>query len=62
MARKPRIHLPGGLYHVILRGNGGLALQAEDIPLSNGMQSLALRFTRWINWREKRTGLSFPAN
>jgi REP element-mobilizing transposase RayT len=21
MARKPRIHLPGGLYHVILRGN-----------------------------------------
>lgn len=22
MARKPRIHLPGGLYHVILRGNG----------------------------------------
>ncbi|BCR04535.1 hypothetical protein DESUT3_16040 [Desulfuromonas versatilis] len=23
MARKPRIHLPGGLYHVILRGNGG---------------------------------------
>ncbi len=23
MARKPRIHLPGGLYHVVLRGNGG---------------------------------------
>jgi len=23
MARKPRIHLPGGLYHVMLRGNGG---------------------------------------
>ena len=23
MARKPRIHHPGGLYHVILRGNGG---------------------------------------
>ena len=21
MARKPRLHLPGGLYHVILRGN-----------------------------------------
>jgi REP element-mobilizing transposase RayT len=21
MARKPRIHLPGGFYHVILRGN-----------------------------------------
>lgn len=22
MARKPRLHLPGGLYHVVLRGNG----------------------------------------
>ncbi len=23
MARKPRVHIPGGLYHVMLRGNGG---------------------------------------
>ncbi|MFH2124599.1 MAG: hypothetical protein ABIJ50_14095 [Pseudomonadota bacterium] len=23
MSRKPRIHLPGGLYHVLFRGNGG---------------------------------------
>jgi len=23
MARKPRIHIPGGFYHVILRGNDG---------------------------------------
>jgi putative transposase len=23
MARKPRLHIPGGLYHVMLRGNGG---------------------------------------
>ena len=23
MARKPRVHIPGGVYHVILRGNGG---------------------------------------
>jgi len=23
MARKPRLHVPGGLYHVMLRGNGG---------------------------------------
>ena len=22
MARKPRIHVPGGVYHVMLRGNG----------------------------------------
>ncbi|MDA8427684.1 MAG: transposase [Geobacteraceae bacterium] len=98
MARKPRIHLPGGLYHVILRGNGGqpvfltdddryrfylllqegtcrfgyrvhafclmtnhihLALQAGNIPLSRGMQNLSFRYTRWINWREKRTGHLF---
>ena len=32
MTRKPRIHLPGGLYHVILRGNGGQSvfLSEED--------------------------------
>jgi len=29
MARKPRIHLPGGFYHVMLRGNAG-----QDIFLS----------------------------
>jgi len=23
MARKPRIHFPGAVYHVILRGNAG---------------------------------------
>jgi len=98
MARKPRIHLPGGLYHVILRGNRGmpvflteadryrfylllqegtsrfgyrvhafclmtnhihLALQVSDIPLSRGVHNLSFRYTRWINWREKRTGHLF---
>jgi hypothetical protein len=30
--RKPRLHVSGGLYHVILRGNGRLAIffDAED--------------------------------
>jgi len=98
MARKPRIHLPGGLYHVMLRGNGGqpvfltdddryrfylllqegasrfgfrvhafclmtnhihLALQCGDIPLSRAMHNLSFRYTRWINWREKRAGHLF---
>lgn len=98
MARKPRIHLSGGFYHVILRGNGGqdiflsdtdryrlylllqegtcrfgyrihafclmtnhihLVLQAGDLPLSQGMQNLSFRYTRWINWRERRTGHLF---
>ena len=98
MARKPRIHLPGGLYHVIFRGNDGqpvflndedrhrfyllllegtcrfgyrvhalclmtnhihLAIQVSDIPLSRAMQNLSFRYTRWINWRQKRTGHLF---
>ena len=98
MARKPRIHLPDGLYHVIFRGNGGqdvfltdadyrrfylllqegtfrfgyrvhafclmtnhihLALQVGEIPLSRSMQNLSFRYTRWLNWREQRTGHLF---
>lgn len=30
MARKPRIHLSGGLYHVIFRGNGGQSVFLND--------------------------------
>jgi len=30
MARKPRIHLPGGIYHVILRGNDGQPVFFSD--------------------------------
>lgn len=30
MARKPRLHIPGGFYHVILRGNGGQDIFYED--------------------------------
>jgi len=30
MARRPRTHIPGGLYHVILRGNAGNAIFKED--------------------------------
>jgi hypothetical protein len=30
MARKPRLHIPGGLYHVMLRGNGGEAIFFSD--------------------------------
>ena len=36
-----------------------LVLQAGDIPLSRGMQNLSFRYTRWINWREQRTGHLF---
>jgi REP element-mobilizing transposase RayT len=30
MARKPRIHIPGGVYHVMLRGNAGQAIFFND--------------------------------
>ena len=98
MARKPRLHLPGGLYHVILRGNAGqdvffipadraffyellaegvarfgyrvhafclmtnhvhLALQAGEQGLSQGMQNLSFRYTRYLNSRLKRSGHVF---
>ena len=98
MARKPRIHYPGALYHVILRGNARqdvfsdekdryrfyllmqegieryghrvlafclmtnhihLALQVGEVSLSRIMQNLAFRYTRWVNWRLKRSGHLF---
>ena len=98
MARKPRVHYPGALYHVTLRGNSGqtiffddrdrtrfcflvqegierfahrihafclmtnhvhLAIQVGDIPLSRILQNLSFRYTRWVNWRQNRTGHLF---
>jgi REP-associated tyrosine transposase len=98
MARKPRIHYPGALYHVILRGNARqdvffddkdryrfflfmqegierfghrvlafclmtnhihLAVQVGEVSLSRIMQNLAFRYTRWVNWRLKRSGHLF---
>jgi len=32
MARKPRIHYPGALYHVMLRGNGGADRWMVGLP------------------------------
>ncbi len=98
MARKPRIHFSGAVYHVILRGNAGqpiffddrdryrlciilqyvvekfscrihgfclmtnhvhLVVQTGDVPLSRIMQILSLRYTKWINFSQSRTGHVF---
>lgn len=98
MPRKPRIHFPSAVYHVILRGNGKqdiffnegdrfrfhlllqeateryrcrihafclmsnhihMALQVSDNPLSRIMQNITFRYTRWINWRQQRSGHLF---
>lgn len=98
MPRKPRLHYPSALYHVILRGNSRqdiffededryrfylllqegverfrhrivafclmtnhvhLAVQVGDVPLSRILQNLSFRYTRWINWRRRRSGHLF---
>jgi REP element-mobilizing transposase RayT len=48
MPRKPRIHLAGGLYHVILRGNGG-----QDLFVSPADRSL---FYRLLDQGRERFG------
>lgn len=98
MARKPRIHYSGAVYHVILRGNAGapvfyddrdrcrmylflqyavekfgclihgfcfmtnhihLIVQVGAAPLSRVMQNVSLRYTKWINSTQGRTGHLF---
>jgi len=98
MARKPRLHIPAGFYHVMLRGNGGqdiffdsedrtrfyflmqegverfghrvrcfclmtnhihLLIQVGEISLSQIMQNLSFRYSRWVNRRYKRMGHLF---
>ena len=98
MARKPRVHYPAALYHVIMRGNARqdiffddedrcrfylllqegieryghrihafclmtnhvhLAIQVGEVPLSRIMQNLTFRYTRWVNWRQNRSGHLF---
>ena len=36
-----------------------LAIQMGGIPLSRIMQNLSFRYTRWANWRQKRSGHLF---
>jgi putative transposase len=98
MARKPRVHYPAALYHVIMRGNARqdiffddadryrfylllqegferyghrihafclmsnhihLAIQVGEVSLSRIIQNLAFRYTKWINWRQNRSGHLF---
>ena len=98
MARKPRLHVAGGVYHVMVRGNGGqdiffdegdwshvylllqqgieryghrvhgfccmpnhihFVMQVQDMPLSQIMQNLSFRYTRWINTHQARSGHLF---
>ncbi len=52
MARKPRLHLPGGLYYVMLRGNGGQDIFFDDedrYHLYLLMQQGVERYGHWIH-------------
>jgi hypothetical protein len=36
-----------------------LAIQVGEVPLSRIMQNITFRYTKWINWRQKRSGHLF---
>jgi REP element-mobilizing transposase RayT len=36
-----------------------LAIQVADLPLSRIIQNLSFRYTKWINWRQSRSGHLF---
>ncbi len=98
MPRKPRLHVPGGLFHIVLRGNGRqdiffesadrllwetylraslnrfghrihaycwmtnhihMAIQANDLPLSRFVGTVASRYAKAINKRLERSGHLF---
>jgi len=45
MARQPRIHLPGAVYHVMLRGNGGqdIFFENDDYTYLYGLLEESIR-------------------
>ena len=47
MPRKPRIHVPGGLYHVILRGNNRQAIFCDDGDRHRWMRLLEMGIERY---------------
>jgi len=36
-----------------------LAIQVADLPLSRIIQNLSFRYTKWVNWRQSRSGHLF---
>jgi len=47
MPRKPRVHVPGGIYHVILRGNGRQTIFFTDLDRRRWMRLLAHGIERY---------------
>ncbi len=60
MARKPRVHFPGALYHVILRGNAGQTIFFDErdrtrfyLLLQEGTERLQVRSKKDLELGEK---------
>jgi len=58
MARKPRLHYEGVLYHVMVRGNGGQDIFADDedryrfyLFLQEGVEKYRHRIHAFKEWR-----------
>ncbi len=52
MARRPRLHVPGGVYHVMLRGNGGQDIFFAKADRRRFLELLAegvARFGHWVH-------------
>jgi len=43
----------------LMSNHAHLAIQVGDIPLSRIIQNLSFRYTRWVNWRQSRSGHLF---
>lgn len=43
----------------LMRNHLHFVMQVEDVPLSRIMQNISLRFTKWINYTQARTGHLF---
>ncbi len=50
MARKPRIHLPGGYYHVMIRGNGGQDIFFSDKDRTRFLLLVQEGIERYRHW------------
>lgn len=45
--------------YCLMKNHLHIVMQVEDVPLSRIMQNISLRFTKWINYTQSRTGHLF---
>ncbi len=62
MARKPRVHFTGALYHVMCRGNQGQAIFTDDKDRRFYLNSLTLARRARRQWQWGVYRVNFTAN